>query len=112
MLQQRLYHAMPTESDNHPAIEFNPTAGIPKTSYNEKSAPSYDNITWFSTVQPPVDLVNKKEKTMTDTQTLDTPVEFSITETVKSVGYVDQDGKFHEGAKPADAFVQVGEDAQ
>lgn len=49
---------------------------------------------------------------MTDTQTLDTPVEFSITETVKSVGYVDQDGKFHEGVKPADAFVQVGEDAQ
>lgn len=31
---------------------FNPTAGIPKTSYNEKSAPVAENITWFSTVQP------------------------------------------------------------
>lgn len=31
---------------------FNPTAGIPKTSYNEKSSPSFDNATWFSTVQP------------------------------------------------------------
>lgn len=33
-------------------MTFNPTAGIPKTSYNEKSAPSYDNVTWFSTIQP------------------------------------------------------------
>lgn len=32
--------------------KFNPTAGVPKTSYNEKSSPGYDNVTWFSTVQP------------------------------------------------------------
>ena len=34
-------------------VEFNPTSGIPKTSYNEKSISSdYSNMTWFSTVQP------------------------------------------------------------
>ena len=33
--------------------EFNPTAGIPKTSYGPKSGgPTFDNATWFSTVRP------------------------------------------------------------
>lgn len=32
---------------------FNPTAGIPKTSYASKDSPNFDNATWFSTVQPP-----------------------------------------------------------
>lgn len=48
---------------------------------------------------------------MTDTQD-NSPVTFEITESVKAVGYVDKDGKFVEGVKPADAFVQTGEDAQ
>ena len=35
--------------------EFNPTAGIPKTSYGPKSGgPTFDNATWFSTVRPPM----------------------------------------------------------
>lgn len=37
-------------------VDFNPTAGIPKTSYNSKSNPNDpNNMTWFSTVQPPED---------------------------------------------------------
>lgn len=32
---------------------FNPTNGIPKTSYSENSGgPDFDNATWFSTTQP------------------------------------------------------------
>lgn len=34
--------------------KFNPTNGIPLTSYGPKSSPTYENVTWFSTVQPPV----------------------------------------------------------
>jgi len=34
--------------------KFNPTAGIPKTSYGPRDSPSFDNATWFSTVQPPM----------------------------------------------------------
>lgn len=33
-------------------LVFNPTSGIPKTSYGEKSSPSFDSATWFSTTQP------------------------------------------------------------
>lgn len=32
--------------------EFNPTSGIPKTSFGKNDSPTYDNATWFSTVQP------------------------------------------------------------
>lgn len=62
-----------------------------------------------------INLVNKKENNMTDTQTLDnTPVTFEITEKVVQTGYVNKDGKFvpADQAAPADAFVQTGEDAQ
>lgn len=99
---------MPIESDNRLEVKFNPTAGIPKTSYNEKSTPTAENITWFSTVQPNSLGRNKKEETMTE----NTPTEtgFEIKETVINKGYVDAEGKFHAVDAPA-AFVQVGEDA-
>lgn len=47
-----------------PAPVFNPTAGIPKTSFGVKDAPSFDNATWFSTVQPPNEPAALTIKTM------------------------------------------------
>lgn len=102
---------MPTGSDNLPDLKFNPTAGIPKTSYNEKKGigERWENITWFSTIQPPIDLVNKKEKQMTENAEA-TPG-FEIKETVVQTGYVDKDGKFVPSEQPA-GYVQTAEDVQ
>lgn len=49
--------------------KFNPTAGIPKTSFGKNDSPNLDNCTWFSTVQPP----NQEERQMNETTTF-TPV--------------------------------------
>ena len=59
-----------------------------------------------------IDLVNKKEKQMTEnTEFTEVSPGFEIRETVVQTGYVDKDGKFVASDTPT-AYVQTAEDVQ
>lgn len=99
--------------------KFNPTAGVPMTSYRERDHNDPYKITWFSTVQPPKDLIKRasspnKGKIMENDKTTGT-VELVSSEVS---GHLGPDGKFVYGEpqpatdpKPAEVYVQDGEDA-